>query len=187
MDTIICRATYNSYLRGCRCAECKSANAAYQRERRKIRKASIAGDEWWHGTSGGATNHACHCERCVRAICNSSRAWEIANREKANARARRYRKANPEPSRLAARLRRARVAGVATIRFTKEELQQKWDYYGGRCYLCGNPADCTDHVKPITKGGPHMLANLKPACNPCNIRKRDKWPYGPVAASLGSN
>ncbi|MGX7727586.1 HNH endonuclease [Rhodococcus sp. 5G237] len=40
-----------------------------------------------------------------------------------------------------------------------------------------NGKGTVDHVKPINKGGPHMLANLRPACGPCNSRKRDQWPF----------
>ena len=49
------------------------------------------------------------------------------------------------------------------------------------CYICGIPfaevAVHLDHVKPLAKGGPHLLSNLRPACELCNLRKADRWPF----------
>lgn len=46
---------------------------------------------------------------------------------------------------------------------------------GCKCYLCRRPLTPelfeADHVKPISRGGWHTLANLAPACRPCNRRK----------------
>ncbi|MGH9004622.1 MAG: HNH endonuclease [Acidimicrobiia bacterium] len=42
--------------------------------------------------------------------------------------------------------------------------------------MCRGPAEGWDHVKPIRVGGSHLLANLRPACRPCNSRKRSSWP-----------
>jgi hypothetical protein len=184
--------THRNYCDGCRCDPCKAANATYSRERRKIRQASIVGDEDWHGTVGGYTNHNCRCEACRFAIAGYGKEWWAANPDKALAYGASYRAQHPDKVRESVRkwsranrdkcrqhenVRRARKAAVVTIPFTAEQLAQKWAYYGDRCYLCGEPADATDHVKPIAKGGPHMLANLKPICTPCNSRKRDRWPY----------
>jgi 5-methylcytosine-specific restriction endonuclease McrA len=48
--------------------------------------------------------------------------------------------------------------------------------------MCGGPATSIDHVKPLSKGGQNLLANLRPACISCNARKGGKW-YGPHALS----
>lgn len=128
---------------------------------------------------------------------NASRAaykkeWTRANRERVNAAHRRQyaakprekhrekwrrdRLKNPEASRERVRrrraLKRARTVGVVTVAL----LRVKWDFWSGRCWMCGGAATQWDHVKPIAKGGPHMLANLRPACGRCNRRKRDLWP-----------
>lgn len=76
--------------------------------------------------------------------------------------------------------RRARKSGSATVEFSAQQLYDRWSYYGHRCYLCGDFASQSDHVKPLSKGGAHMLSNLRPICRPCNERKNDKWPYAPV-------
>ncbi|MFG1833848.1 HNH endonuclease [Micromonospora chersina] len=43
--------------------------------------------------------------------------------------------------------------------------------------MCGAEGDVLDHVKPLAKGGSGWPANLRPACNPCNLRKSARWPY----------
>lgn len=78
-----------------------------------------------------------------------------------------------------ARVRRSRMASL-TVAFSPEAMQARMDYYGNRCWMCGGAFQHIDHVKPVSKGGPHMLANLRPACGPCNRSKSAKW-EGPHA------
>lgn len=202
--------TWSAYTLGCRCDECRGAAAAYQRNLREVHRANITGDEGWHGTVGGYTNHKCRCTPCRDAMNAYGRAWGERNREKINEQARLRRAKNPEVQRNASRRydelhperrreqgrryrqanaakildknarRRARLHGLSIIPFTQEQFKQRWDYFGGRCYLCGDVADTTDHVKPIAAGGAHILANLRPACRRCNARKNSRWPYAPV-------
>jgi hypothetical protein len=47
---------------------------------------------------------------------------------------------------------------------------------GGRCRYCGAPATELDHVKPYSRGGLTVAANLVAACSPCNKSKGDKTP-----------
>ena len=56
-------------------------------------------------------------------------------------------------------------------------LQARIDFYGGRCWMCGDPWQCIDHVKPLSRGGSNWPANLRPACTSCNARKHNQWPY----------
>lgn len=47
---------------------------------------------------------------------------------------------------------------------------------GFRCTYChGTPVEGLqmDHIFPLAKGGPHCLANVTPACGPCNRAKHD--------------
>jgi 5-methylcytosine-specific restriction endonuclease McrA len=37
-----------------------------------------------------------------------------------------------------------------------------------RCYRCGGYATTADHIRPLSAGGSHDLANLRPACRRCN-------------------
>jgi len=43
---------------------------------------------------------------------------------------------------------------------------------GNLCFYCGvSPADTTDHVVPLSRGGAHCNVNFVPACGPCNSKK----------------
>lgn len=84
---------------------------------------------------------------------------------------------NPERFKLAFDRRRALLLNAPTVEFSQNELEQRWEYYCSKCYLCGKDAVATDHVKPLTKGGAHMLCNLRPICKSCNSSKGAKWPY----------
>ena len=177
--------TWSEYTLGCRCDECRRAAAEYQAGLRLKLRNEIVGDEDWHGSIGGYTNHQCRCSGCLSAMREYKQRWAAANREKLNAQARgRYAQQGESAKRAGVNYsskRRARLAAAQTVSFTAEQLSQRWDYYGGRCWMCGAEATATDHVKPISKGGAHMLANLRPACGSCNSRKRNKWPLGVTA------
>jgi 5-methylcytosine-specific restriction endonuclease McrA len=75
-----------------------------------------------------------------------------------------------------AHVRRARKRGSAVVPMTQEAIDQKMAYWGKQCWVCGAPMEAIDHVKPLSKGGPHVLANLRPICHSCNGRKANKWP-----------
>jgi 5-methylcytosine-specific restriction endonuclease McrA len=109
-------------------------------------------------------------------------AWNQANAERRlEIRKASFRKAwtaDPERFREAWRKRHAAIRrGCATHPFTTAQLAAKVEYWGSRCWICSGPWDSIDHVKPLAKQGPHMLANLRPVCTPCNTRKRDRWPF----------
>jgi len=82
---------------------------------------------------------------------------------------------NPEPKRQYAGRRRAAKRGSAVRKITKANLASRMAYFGNRCWMCRGPFEAIDHVKPIAKGGPHILANLRPACNRCNSAKSAEW------------
>ena len=60
---------------------------------------------------------------------------------------------------------------------TTKQRKDRWEVYGSCCYLCGKPAEATDHVVPLAKGGSNWPANLRPICKHCNSTKGSKWPY----------
>ncbi len=68
--------------------------------------------------------------------------------------------------------RRARKAAVLND-FTAEQWDALKIAYRYRCAYCGEkPKNLTmDHVIPISKGGPHTLSNIVPACKTCNTAK----------------
>lgn len=72
--------------------------------------------------------------------------------------------------------------GGIMVPFTEAQQQQRFALWGGRCWMCGvTAATETDHVKPISRGGSHCLANLRPVCKRCNGRKRNTWPLSTEA------
>jgi 5-methylcytosine-specific restriction endonuclease McrA len=110
---------------------------------------------------------------------DATRRWQQQNRERVRASLRAYRRANPELVRLWDRRKydKRRMAIAATyIPFTAQQLAQRLSMFAG-CWMCGGPKESVDHVKPLAKGGAHMLCNLRPACQSCNTRKNGRWPY----------
>lgn len=66
--------------------------------------------------------------------------------------------------------------GAMIVRFSTKDLDARMSVFGHRCAYCGGPFEHIDHVKPLSKGGPHCLSNLRPACANCNLRKFAKHP-----------
>lgn len=78
--------------------------------------------------------------------------------------------------RALARAHNTRAARLGLAGFvTAEQLLGRLAMFGGNCYMCGSSADGFDHVKPLSAGGPHLAANMRPACTSCNSRKGSEW------------
>jgi 5-methylcytosine-specific restriction endonuclease McrA len=67
------------------------------------------------------------------------------------------------------RLRGRRIQVVRAV-----DVAARISVFGDACAYCGAPWEHLDHVYPIKLGGPHCLANLRPACASCNHRKSAK-------------
>lgn len=104
------------------------------------------------------------------------RRWHLANLEREREHRRATKRRHPEANRSYVRSRTARQRGATVIPFAPGQLRDRLSMYGGRCWICGGPGTTIDHVKPLARGGYHVLANLRPACSPCNSRKGDQWP-----------
>lgn len=167
--------------------ECKSCTADYKREynarnAEKV-KAYQAAYRAAHREKARTTTAKYRVENPerVRAAQDNYRADPV-HREVARERAKAFRKANPELRLEYDRRRRARMRASAVGKkvITPEQLAAKKAYWGNRCWMCGGEATAWDHVKPLNKQGAHILANLRPACLPCNTSKSDRWPYSEV-------
>lgn len=101
-----------------------------------------------------------------------------ASRKAANDR---FRQAHPEWSAARNRMNQHRRRASAAAPFTATQLLAKSAMYAG-CWVCGGPKQEIDHVKPLSRGGLHALANLRPICLPCNRQKGTKWPLPIVMA-----
>lgn len=71
--------------------------------------------------------------------------------------------------------RRMRVIAATVWEVTPQQIALRMQAQENKCWLCGKTAQTIDHVKPLSKGGLHVLANMRPACLSCNSRKRNRW------------
>lgn len=101
--------------------------------------------------------------------------WRRRNPEKRAQIARAWLNRNPEFSRLATGRRRAAMRS-RSVPFSIETFAARMAYWGNECWMCGGPFEHVDHVKPISRGGWHCLANLRPSCARCNTSKANRWP-----------
>lgn len=133
-------------------SNCKPCRAAYARERHHAqRDAELARKTSYRAARPGAG-------------AAYNRAWRIANPE-----LERQGKKRREAA------RRARMRNNLVLPFTEEQMRARLSMWAG-CWVCDGPANRIDHVKPIAAGGAHILANLRPICEPCNLYKKAKWP-----------
>jgi 5-methylcytosine-specific restriction endonuclease McrA len=111
--------------------------------------------------------------RANRDICiKKARLWAINNPERFRISVQRWKKNNSVSITESARRRRAKKLAATIVPFTIEQLEQRLSLWAGDCSYCGiRPAEHVDHVKPLHLDGPHCLANLRPACAQCNLRK----------------
>lgn len=71
-----------------------------------------------------------------------------------------------------------RFAGWFKPKNRSKAVCDRVSLYCGCCWICGKPgAWSVDHVKPRTKGGSQLPANIRPAHRRCNLLKSNKWPY----------
>ena len=99
------------------------------------------------------------------------RAYKVRHKEQVNAGHVRYRKNHPEQRLAISRRRRARELG-ATGNYTVSEWLVLLEYYDQRCGYCGDGGRMqADHRVPLSRGGSHNIANIIPACGPCNRQK----------------
>jgi len=114
-------------------------------------------------------------ERWRRRASNSA---YVAHRKELAAKSRAIRHSR-DPIRATENVRRYRALkrNAFTVPFTNDQLAARMAYWGYRCWMCSGPATSLDHVKPLNKGGAHLLANFRPACARCNASKGDRW-YG---------
>lgn len=98
-------------------------------------------------------------------------------RERARIRDRIRRKTDPEYAlyvRQKTRRRHALMRSVTAIPVSGRQVHGRFAQFGHCCAYCGKAGDLhIEHVVPISKGGPHSIGNIIPACRDCNFSKRD--------------
>ena len=105
-----------------------------------------------------------------------------ANHELLNAQHREWSRSHPEEARAHNAKRRALLNG-APIGDIKSIIhwEKVWRHRDAvECHWCKStfsPKEChSDHVVPLSKGGPHCLGNLVIACRKCNQKKHATMP-----------
>jgi len=106
----------------------------------------------------------------------SETAWRKNNPERKRAICATWEQNNPEACKAKIHRRRARRVNADGIA-SGVQIEARWDYYGGKCYICGGSAEAIDHIIPLAKGGSNWPANLRPICGRCNSVKGARWPY----------
>lgn len=143
---------------------------------------AVRRERWSTDPARRARNAAWRSEHRPQ-LAEASRRYYRDNRDKVHAYQAAYRVANRDVTRRLSRLRYLRQS-TAAFKAPRPDLRAaKWDYWGNSCWMCGGPATTIDHVKPLSKGGSHLLANLRPACKPCNSSKHARW-FGVSKLSL---
>ena len=99
-----------------------------------------------------------------------------ADRDRILARNKQWRTDNSELVRAISHSKRVRrQEAIAGVSFTQQQIRDRMASFGFRCWMCGGPFEHIDHVKPLALGGPHLLANLRPACAGCNLSNGARW------------
>ena len=75
--------------------------------------------------------------------------------------------------------KRASQYGVTVERITSGMLQELLNEYSNQCWICSINLEVVhwDHVHPLSKGGAHVVSNLRPACRDCNGKKGAVHPF----------
>ena len=105
--------------------------------------------------------------------------WRQKNIKKALAMSEKWRRAHLLEDAMNSQRRRSRKKAASIVRFGKQALLNRLSMFPG-CWVCGGQKEHVDHVKPLAKGGPHCLSNLRPICRSCNSKKHSKWPFRPA-------
>lgn len=108
--------------------------------------------------------------------------WRLDNPGQNYQNVKRWRKANPDFTRVE-NVRKAAKKHGNEWSLTLGEWREIVEEYGGRCAYClSAPYEHLDHIIPSSKGGPGTKDNVVPACKLCNLRKasgglkqRDGW------------
>lgn len=134
-------------------------------------------------------------DRCRRSFYKAERrawyqAWASLNPERRAQLNREWREKNPLRVKEHSSARRAREFGnPGFVRFSDREIAGMLNRFGHRCAYCGGSGGShpleLDHIVPLARGGRHALANIQPACKPCNISKHGRllieWKYSGLA------
>jgi hypothetical protein len=113
------------------------------------------------------------------------RKWREANTEKRKLYMAAWKESNRAHVQEEVRKRYMLRKKYSSVPFTESQLLEKIAYWGNACWICGGAWEHVDHVKPLGKGGAHILSNLRPACRKCNQSKHAKWSMAEYRKQFG--
>lgn len=149
---------------------------AKQRERKQANRTNvlISNKRWAENNAEYLRERRSEYYRQNREIILSNTQAKYKNdpiwREKKLARNREWVKNNP--LKVLASVHQYRVRFLkARGTCSAEQLKERVNFFGAKCAYCGGPFNAIDHVIPLSKGGTHWPANLRPACKSCNSHK----------------
>lgn len=155
----------------CRACERKKSKERYDPQKARQHYEYVKQNDPERLKRYGATRRAKNPEKHK----DAARQWREKNKERVAEYARAYKQQNRAAATAWERGRHARKKSAELLPFSKDQLMARLSMFPG-CWMCGGPKETVDHVKPLSKGGAHALANMRPACRSCNSRKRNKWP-----------
>jgi len=111
--------------------------------------------------------------RCQEKVKARRRKYRCDNRAARSAYMNRYYHKNREVMMAHVARYHARKLGAFISDFTDEDWQIALDYYDYKCAYCGTQDKplAREHIIPLSRGGPHTISNIVPACQSCNSRK----------------
>ena len=73
--------------------------------------------------------------------------------------------------------KKARNRGNHTVKLCQKDIDQRYAEFGNQCAFCGSANRLiVEHFIPRSKGGPHAIGNILPACHRCNTSKSNHDP-----------
>lgn len=97
------------------------------------------------------------------------------NRKRVLRRMQQWQQDNPDKVRaISARRRVRKLNAFEDGSVTAQAVRELFERFRCRCAYCGSRGTLQeDHVVAISKGGPHIIENILPACVSCNASKAD--------------
>lgn len=124
-----------------------------------------------------------YCRKRPDVVHAAEKKWRTSNHERRQLYKREWEKKHPESRKIQLSRYRALLKSSRICTIKRADLEARILAFGGVCAYCSAAWEHLDHVKPISRGGAHCLANLRPACAPCN-RKKSAMPAKEWLAKL---
>lgn len=105
--------------------------------------------------------------------------YRTNNREAYSGYAKRWGKSNPDKLNAIKRANKAKRRCSLEVGMARGMMGNWVKNQDKVCFYCGSECASNfqvDHFVPLTKGGAHLLGNLRIACKTCNLRKSAKLP-----------